>query len=281
MSDEAEKEIVYELETCVSKDSYIKPLYGKVSRKFKILNSILNLLIMAEFLALAILDKSYLRIVWIIFLAFDCVINVFHPFILRRNTINQYEKLHEAKEDCITYTFYNDCVKAKAPVVEATFYYKTAEFLVENSDRLLIVFPFSRTISIEKSQCDEEMLDFIRKTVPEENQKKSEKETASHWLVKSSLLVLCAAALAILIVVIINQNAHVYNSEYIETTYTSFEACLEVGTVDDIVIVDNKYIEYTFTGRGKDERYYTVYSGDDINLFTEKLDIMDVTWRFE
>lgn len=281
MSDEFEKEIVYELETCVSKDSYIKPLYGKISRKFKILNSILNLLIMVELLALAILDKSYLRIVWIIFLAVDFVINVFSPILLRKNKIKQYEEIHAAKEDCLTYTFYNDCVKGKGPTVEATLNYETAEFLAENSERLMIVFPFGRTISIEKSQCDEEMLDFIRKTVPEENQKKSEKEAARHWLVKSSLSVICAVVLAILIAVRINQNAHAYNSEYIETTFTSFEACLYVGTVKDIVIIDDKYIEYTYTGRGEEERYYTVYSGDDISQFTEILDGMGADWEFE
>ena len=281
MSDEFEKEIVYELETCVPKDSYIKPIYGKISRKYKNLNRILSLLIMAEALALAILDKSSLRIAWIILLAADFFINVFNPILLRKNTIKQYEKIHAAKEDCITYTFYNDCVKGKGPTVEATFNYETAEFLVENSERLIIVFPFNRTISIEKSQCDEEMLAFIRKTVPKENQKKSEKEAARSWLVKSSLSVLCTALFAVIIAMRINLNARAYSSEYIETTYTSFEACLYVGTVKDIVIIDDKYVEYTYTGRGEEERYYTVYSGDDINLFTEILDGMCVNWKFE
>lgn len=280
MGDEAEKEIIYEFETCLSKDSYVKPLYGKVSRKFIIPNHILDYLVMAETAALAILDKSSVRIVWIILLAFFIFTKVLGRIIVNRNVIKQYERIHAAKEDCCTYTFYNDCVKVKGTVVEATLNYETAEFLAENNERLMIVFPFDRSINIYKSQCDEEMLAFFRRIVPEESQKKTEKKTAKKFFVSTALSVLYAVLLAVMIVLRINQNAR-YHPEYVETTYISFEACLYTGTVDDIVIVDNKYIEYTYTGRGEDERYYTVYSGDDINLFTEILDGMCVNWKFE
>lgn len=280
MSDEAEREIVYELETCIPKDSYIKPIYGKVSRKYIIPNHILDCLVMAEIAALAILDKSSVRIVWVILLAFFLIIKVLGRIIVHRNEIKQYEKIHAAKEDCVTYTFYNECVKVKGPTIEATLNYETAEFFAENKERLMIIFPFNRGISIQKSQCDEEMLAFFRRIVPGENQKKTEKKTAKKFIVSTALSVLYTVLLAVMIVLRINQNARYY-PKYVETTYISFEACLYAGTVDDIIIVDNKYIEYTYTGRGEDERYYTVYSGDDIDLFTEILDGMCVNWKFE
>lgn len=124
------------------------------------------------------------------------------------------------------------------------------------------------------------MLAFFRSIVPEENQKKTEKKTAKKFIVSTALSILYIVLLAVMIVLRINQNARYY-PKYVETTYISFEDCLYAGLVDDIVIIDNKYIEYTYTGRGEDERYYTVYSGDDIDLFTEILDGMCVNWKFE
>lgn len=281
MGDEIEKEIVYEFETCISKDSYIKPLYGKISRKHIIPRRILTLLMMGEVTALIILEKSSVRIVWIMLLICIFISDVLSRILLRRNTIKQYEKIHAAKEDSFTYTFYNDCAKIKSPTVEATLNYDTAEFIAENDKRLMIVFPFNNAINIEKSQCDEEMLAFFRSIVPEENQKKTAKETTKKLFAVTALMVLYTVFLAVVIVVRVSTNARAYYPEYPETTYISFEACLNAGTVEDIVIINNKYIEYTFFGRGEDERYYTVYSGDDIDQLTEKLDSLDVSWKFE
>lgn len=281
MSDEAEKEIVYELETCISKDIYVKPIYGKISRKYKTLNRVLDFLVLAELAALAILDKSSVRVVWIILFAFIFFTCFLLRFIMYRGAIKQFEEIQSAKENFVTYTFYRDCVKVKGPIVEAILNYETAEFFAENNEQLMVIFPFNRQICVEKKQCDEEMLAFIRNIVRQENQKKVEKKTAKKFLVSSCLGVLYTVLLAVMIAVKINVNAHAYNSEYVETTFTSFEGCLYYGTVKDIVIIDDKYIEYTYTGRGEEERYYTVYSGDNISQFTEILDIMDVTWRFE
>ena len=58
MSDEIEKEIIYEFETCISKDSYMKPIYGKISRKHIIPRHILTLLMIGEVIALIVLDRS-------------------------------------------------------------------------------------------------------------------------------------------------------------------------------------------------------------------------------
>lgn len=281
MSDEIEKEIVYEFDTCISKDSYIKPLYGKISRKHIIPRRILTLLMMGEVTALIILDKFSVRTLWIILLIFIFIFCVLIHILLRINTIKQYEKIHAAKEDRLSYTFYNDRAKIKSPTVEATLNYDTAEFLVENDERLMIVFPFNNSINIEKRQCNEEQLAFFRNIVPEENQKKTEKKTAKNFFAITSLMVLYTVLLAVMIVVRVNTNARAYNPEYLETTYISFEACLDAGTVEDIVIINNRFIEYTYIGRGEDERYYTVYSGDDIDRLTEKIDSLDVSWKFE
>ena len=281
MSDEIEKEIVYEFDTCIPKDSYIKPLYGKISRKHKILHRVLTLLMMGEAIALIILDHSEFRFLWITVLFLIFFFGVLGRILQRDNAKRQYEKIHAAKEDCYTYTFYNDCVKIKNPTVKVTLNYDTAEFYTENNERLMIVFPFDRAINIQKSQYNEEQLAFFKGIVPEKNQKKTEKETAKKCFVISALLVLYTVLLAVIIAVRVTTNARAYYPEYLETTYVSFEACLYEGTIKDIVIINKKYIEYTFIGYGEDERYYTVYSGDDINEFTEELDRLDVNWEFK
>ncbi|MBD5128943.1 MAG: hypothetical protein HDT43_03320 [Ruminococcaceae bacterium] len=281
MSDEIEQEIVYEFDTCVPKDCYIKTLYGKISRKHIITRRILTLLMMCEITALIILDKSSARSVWIMLLIIMFIYGVFGRILLRINAIKRYEKIHAAKEDCFSYTFYNDCAKVKSPTVTVTLNYNTAEFLAENDKRLMIVFPFNNTITIEKSQCTEEQLAFFRSIVPEENYKKEAKKTGKKLFVGTALAVLYTALLAVMIAWSAGKNSRSYYPEYPQTTYTSFEACLGAGTVEDIVIINNKFIEYTFIGRGENERYYTVYSGDDIDRFTEKLDFLDVNWKFE
>lgn len=278
MSDEIDKEIIYEFETCISKDSYMKPIYGKISRKHIIPRRILTLLMIGEVIALIFLDRSYM---WIILLIVIFYFSVLNRILLHISAKKQYEKICATKENSFTYTFYKDRAKIKSPTVEATLNYDTAEFFAENDERLIIVFPFNRTINIEKSQCDEEQLAFFRKIVPEENQKKTENKAAKNFFVVTFLMVLYTVVLAITIAWRADVNSHTYYPEYPATTYVSFEACLDAGTVDDIVIINNRFIEYTFFGRGEDERYYTVYSGDDIAELTEKLDSLDVRWKLE
>lgn len=276
MSDELEKEVVYELDVCISKDNYMIPLYGKISRKYKVFQRITIILIIAEIIALMILDKSTI-IKWLPIL----VLYVIFRFILYYNKIKRYEKLHAAKEDCFSYTFYSDSVKLKNSALEATLNYDTAEYYAEDNERMMIVFPFDRGICVFKSQCDEEMLAFFRSIVPEENQKKVEKKTAVKSFIVSAAIALYAALLAVLIVMRINLNANSYDPKYPESTYISFEACLDYGLVKDVVIIKNKYVEYTYTGYGEDERYFAVYPNGDIDWLTNKLDALDVDWEFE
>lgn len=143
----------------------------------------------------------------------------------------------------------------------------------------MIIFPFNRKVIIDKKQCDEEKLAFFRNIVSEKNQKKTEKKTSIKFFLSSAIIVFYAVLFAVIIAIHVNINAHSYNPEYPNTTYVSFEACLNAGTVKDIVIIQNKYVEYTFTGNEEDEKYFTVYSGD-IDQLTEKLDNADVNWKF-
>ena len=281
MGDDLKKEIIYEFDTYISKDRYIKPLYGKVSRKHIVLHNILIPLTMAEITALTIIDKSSVRLVWIIVLIFLFIIRVPGRILKRSGAKKQYEKIHAAGEDRFSYTFYNDSVRIKNSTAEVTLKYDTAEFYAENDKRLRIIFPFNRAIDIEKNQCDEEMLAFFKKIVPEENQKKVAKKTARKLFVLSSLWILYTIFFAVIIAVRVNANARAYDPEYLETTYLSFDACLDKGTITDVVIINNKFVEYTFTGHGEDERYYTVYPDDDIGWLTKKLDRLGVSWEFE
>ena len=281
MCDEVEKEIIYEFDTCISKDHFINPLYGKISRKHIILRHIVTLVMIGEIIALIILDETFFKILWALFLILIFIFVFFDGILQRISLIKQYETIHAAKEDCFTYTFYDDRVKVKSLTAEVILNYDTAEFIAENDKRMMIVFPFNRWINLEKSQYNEEQLAFFRNIVPKENQKKIEKKTAKRLFVLSIFMALLPVVLAVFIAETVITNAHAYYPEYAATTYVSFEACLNAGTIEDIVIINNEFIEYTYIGRGEPERYYTVYSGDDIDKLTEKFDSLGVSWKFK
>lgn len=282
MSDEMKNKVLYEFEMRNSKDSYIKPLYGKTSKKFMIFNRVMAAVFIAEVIAMIIVGRTAsLRADWIVILLVSLFLFVLMPFLQRQKNIKHYEKIRAAEEDHISYAFYNDRVKLKSPTVEAELKYDTAEFLAENSERLMISFPFERVVCIEKDKCDEEILAFLRGMVPEGNQKKTEKKTFAKNLIISLAILIYTVLLAILIVRQINIKANTYYPQYPKSTYESFEACLDYGSVKDVVIIKNEYIEYTFTGRGEDEKYFTVYPGDDIDWLTNKLNALDVDWKFE
>lgn len=279
MCDETKNEIIYELETCIPKDSYIKPLYGRISRKYIILRRVLTLLIAAGVAVLAVLNKSSVRTIWIILLICILIFNVLVRVMRRKNSTKHYEKIHAAKEDCLHYTFYKDHAIVKSPTVEVKLNYDTAEFLAENDKRLMINFPFNQAINIEKSEHDEEQLAFFRSIDPEEKQKKTEKDAARRFFMVSFLMLVYTVILAVVVALTVKANARTNHPEHHETTYVSFEACLYDGTVDDIVIINNKYIEYTFFGREEAERYFTIYSGNDIDSLTEIFDGLSVSWE--
>lgn len=281
MGDDLENEVLYEFDMCNSRESYIKPSYLNNSRKYVILFNIMAAIIAVELIVLLIIDRSSSKTLWMILL-FVVILNfVFFPILQHNNIKKLYKKIHEANEDHKSYVFYKNRVRVKTPTAESTLAYDTAESFTENNDRLIIVFSLNRAISIEKEQCDEEMLGFLRSIVPDEKQKKTVKKNTVKSLLISAVLVFCAANLAAAIVQNANLNASYYYSKYPKSTYESFNSCLEYGLVEDVVIIKNEYIEYTFTGRGKDEKYFTVYPGDDIDLLTNKLNALDVDWKFE
>lgn len=280
MHDGSEKEIVYALDMCNPELNYTKPLYGKKSRKHIMLYRIMAPFIMSEAIALLVLDDPSSKIWWGLLLLLIISICVKNLFVLPHKRKKYYEKIHAAKEDCYSYIFYDDCVRVKNPVAEVTLKYDTAEYFAEDSERLMIIFPFNRAITIDKKQCGEEKLGFFRNIVPKENQNKTERKTAGRFFVYSSIIVLYALLLAVILLIRININARTYDSDYPPTTCSSFEACLDAGVIKDVVIIQNEYIEYTYTGREEDERYFTVYTGD-INQLTEKLEDDNVNWKFE
>ena len=281
MGDDLENEVLYEFDMCNSRESYIKPSYLNNSRKYVILFNIMAAIVAVESIVLLIIDRSSSKPMWMILLFAVFFHYVFFPILQHNNIKKLYKKIHEANEDHKSYVFYKDRVRVKTPTAELTLAYDTAEGFTENDDRLIIVFSLNRAISIEKEQCDEEMLGFLRSIVPDEKQKKTVKKNTVKSLLISAVFVFCAANLAVVIVQEANLNASYYYSKYPKSTYESFDSCLEYGLVKDVVIIKNEYIEYTFTGRGEDEKYFTVYPGDDIDLLTNKLNALDVDWKFE
>ena len=71
-----------------------------------------------------------------------------------------------------------------------------------------------------------------------------------------------------------------YGSPYTKTTYSSFLSCLISGSLTDIEIINNRFVEYTFTGNGRNERLYTVVEEDDLSTLTETLNGLGADWKY-
>ncbi len=278
MIDVSEKEIVYAFDMRNPESSYTKPIFGKRSRIILILLFIALLVIAVESVVLMAIDRSSLGIFWAIVpivIAFDGV-KVF--LILPHKRRKHYEKVHAENEDLYSYTFYTDCVKIQSPSVDAVLDYDSAEYYAEDADRLRIVFSLGRSIDIDKTQCDEEKLAFFRNIVSKDSQKKARKKSCQKFMIRLIAAILVAVLYAFQIAEIVNINKHAYYPEYQNTTYESFEACLAEGTIKDVVIINDKYVEYTFMNFTGDERYYTVCFGD-IDHLIQKLNNADVNWE--
>lgn len=274
MNNDIEKEVIHEIDVCIPKYCYLKTLYGKTSRKFVLPMRIILFIIAIEWLILICLDKEYFKI-GIPFAIIIIMITILSFITVRKN----YKKIHAAKEDCIIYTFYSDSVKVKTPTIEAVYKYDTAEYFAEDKKRLSVIFPLNRSVTIDKSQCAEEKLDFIRNIVPEEKQKKTEKKTLIRHIIGLILHSLVVIYMAATIIAYFYLEKKRYNPEYPSTTYESFMGCLEHGTITDVVIINDKYVEYTYTGYEEDERFYTTC--DDTDELIEKMNELDVDWEKE
>lgn len=71
-----------------------------------------------------------------------------------------------------------------------------------------------------------------------------------------------------------------YGSPYPKTTYSSFLLCLMSGSVTDIEIINHRFVEYTFTGNGRDERLYTIVEEEDLSSLTETLNGLGADWKY-
>ncbi len=274
---------MFELEYEIPESRYVKPVYGKVTAKYNIVRNIMLGIIVAEAIALVIFSMDRDRI-WniaflIILLFLVGITYVVAPILRKKN----YKKLHAAGEDRIKYTFFRDHVHLKNPTVEADLMYSTAEFYAENADNLVIVFPFNRGVSVIKSKCSETQLDFLRSIVPVDHQKAIEKKSKRKCTVKIILLAISILVmvldLAMHIRVSMIMNSYVHTTEYEYTTYSSFVDCVAAGTIEDVVIYEDLYLEYTFTGRGEDERYFTSYEGD-MDACIDILERYGVNWEY-
>lgn len=173
MYEDAGKEIVYEFSMRTPESFYLHPTYEKRYRKYVILIRIRILVIVAEHFLLMVLDHGDDSFVWgivpLLGLLYCVTAFLVEPHLRKK----RYDKLHAAKEDCYTYTFYTDSVRLKTPTAEVTLAYDTAEFYAEDDERFMLFFPFDRRLTIDKRQCDEERLMFFRSIVPIDRQEKS------------------------------------------------------------------------------------------------------------
>ena len=256
-----EKKALFTVDACYPEERYTKRLFIRTIRlPMKVCKFIIPV-IMAELLALTILDRKGTA-VWsgiLLLIAFFYVLIV---FIMPLKAKKKYRAIHAAGEDRILYTYYEDSVRIKSPTVEALLKYSDAESYMENDKYLMITFPFHRQVTISKENCDEEQLRFFRNIVPPEKQQKQEKKAAALGWILIAICLIYALMLACEIKLALTHQTPAYSSDLPRTTYESFEACLMSGYVKDINIVSQRYLEYTFTGNKEEKRLYTYYDGD-------------------
>lgn len=260
MGDLPEKEVIYQFDMVEPESFYTKPILRKHAKIIFFLANIVILIIIIESIILFLLDNY--SMIWS-FIPFFCAFNVIETLLINpKKRKKNYRKIHAENEDFYSYKFYDDRVNVKTPTMEATFKYDTAERYFENDELLMIQFSLKRGFIIDKKQCTDEQIDFIKNIVPKSKQAAVEKKFYIKFIPLISFFIVIAILFGRSIGYHNHVNKNTYYLTYAGTTYASFVACLEHGTVDDVLIINDTYIEYTFTGHDKDERYYTVCSGD-------------------
>lgn len=256
----------------------VKPLFGKVSRRFIIIEYILFAILAVEWTILGVMEQGMSRVIdW--FVAGFVVMAFLLPFVImpaRRR--KAYRERVTAGEMSYLYTFFEDCVILKNNSMELNLKYDTAQFYAENKEAIVVGFQYGKSIVVDKTTCTAEQVDFIRNIVPKGSMDKTKKKTAVRMTIRIIVAVICVVVAGIYIYK--KYNYYPDRTEYVCTTYVSFYDCVSVGLVKDIVIIDNTFIEYTFTGNGTDERYYTVYKGniDDLVHFFDR---NHTNWEFK
>ena len=279
---EPKRDVVFKLDVQIPAKAYLKPIRGRVSSKFNIIMNVLLAIDICMMLALAIIAPPKHKTWWIVLLCLFTAYIIFMEIFIRNRRKKEYLKLVAARENEVVYTFYADGVNVKNPNIEGNLLYENAEYYAETKDFFVIVFQLSRNVIIEKSQCSEWQLEFLRNVVSEKNQKAIEKKALISGLIKMILMIAYIAMLSYSVVQIARirkvMNSYEYTTEYEYTTYDSFIDCVGAGTIKDVAIYEDRFIEYTFFGRGYDERYYTSYDGD-ISVLTMILDSRYVNWK--
>lgn len=281
MTDNNEKEIIYQFDCRLPEYFYTKPMYSDHLKIHFLIYRILSLICAIGFIALVLIllfnPVSYFYsslVIPVLLLAYTAKNHILTPLLVKKG----YKKIHAENEDLAEYTFYSDNVTVKSPTKSTVYDYGKADHYMEDSRRIALFFALGRNISIEKCLCTEEQLDFIRNIVPEEKQKKYRKKSSILLIVCIILYCLTIFYIGSSIVRMYNINKNSYYLKYPNTTYESFADCIDDGTIKDVVIINNKFVEYTYTGHDKDERYYTVCT-KNIKKLKTKLDENDISWE--
>ncbi|MCR5601978.1 MAG: hypothetical protein K6G33_14725 [Ruminococcus sp.] len=257
MTNIQEQEPIYYFDLQLPEYIYTKQQLGKPLKKFFIITEAAQAIIAIELIILTFISRSSFKSLYALLAAYF-VISIIGKLILTPYTHKKnYKKIHAANEDQLSYTFYPDRVILKTPTSERELAYNTANYYHENPPVISVFFLFNKNFTIEKSQCTDEQLNFIRNIVPADKQKKHNR--------KLSLIMGGLAAVSLLLTLfstkglfeLININKNTYELKYPYTASAAFESSLGNGNISDVVIIRGKYIEFTYTGHSKDEKYYT------------------------
>ena len=272
------KEIVFQFYNQDPEAGRVKQLYGEVSRKFRPVHLALLGVMFLEVVALSFLDHSAFKYMWLVLALFLAMLFVLTFIIAPQRRRKLYKEQIAAGEMNYLYTFFNDCVVLKNNSAEITLKYDDAQFYAENNEAMVVGFQFSKHFVIDKNNCTEEQLDFIRNFVPKSNMDVTRKKTRAKMIRKIVIAIVCVLWLGVFIYRDINYYPD--RTKYANTTYSSFYDCVGQGSIKDVVIIDDKYVEYTFTGNSTDERYYTVYKGD-MKLLIDYLEANNTNWEYK
>lgn len=276
------KKEVFTVETQLPMKCFTKPIIGdEESKYYKIINVLIPILI-AETIYLIVIANPTMRAMWLIVLMLIAAFVVYNLVIRPSARKEEYKRIRNNGEDEVSYTFYTDCMKLEVAGKESILRYDSAEYCTESEEFLMIMFPGKKSVILDKSECSEDRIDFLKNVVSEEKNTAHRKDISSKML----LIIIVMAAYMIMQVVCIVQlskarsiaDEYEYMTRYQQTTYESFIDCVEIGAVKDVVIYDSIYVEYTYVDEGKEKRYYTEYYGDE-DILAKILNNYSINWE--
>ncbi len=279
-TENTEKEILYKINMQIPESFYIIPFMGKKGKIRHIIIEILELIFCVELIILVFMNKSHFSPVLLAIPLLKVLSIIFKLVVIPKSRKKQYQNIHSENEDLHCITFYTDSLNVKSPSSDINFNYNSIEGYFEDDKEMIIDFSLNRAIFIDKRQCTAEQIDFIKSLVPPDKQKKHLRKPFIRFIISFVIQAVCVLGLChtIGMLVYIEKTAYVLN--YPKTTYDSFVDCVLDDSVEDVLILNDKYIEYTFTGYDEDERFYTVCTGDIMNL-KAVLDDEHVKWKDE